>query len=50
MKNQSYIIKSDLSLYDIINRFWVTEIYEGYTIKQAKKLYKEEHYELKKKI
>ena len=49
-KLNNNMIGNYIQISDIIKGFWVTEIYEGYTIKQAKKHYKEKHYELKKKI
>tara|TARA_Y100001972_G_C7506782_1_gene256269 strand:- start:409 stop:555 length:147 start_codon:yes stop_codon:yes gene_type:complete len=44
-KLNNNIIGNYIQISDIIKGFRVTEIYEGYTIKQAKKHYKQKHYE-----
>ena len=43
-KLNNNMIGNYIRISDIIKGFWVVEVYEGYTIKEAKKLYKNKHH------
>jgi hypothetical protein len=43
-KLNNNVVGHYIKISDIKNGYWITEIYEGYTKKKAKQLFKNKHY------